>query len=88
MRIPLGYTYTSTIPNIRAGAIYIEVENTSAISPISIRFEGVDPSVNDIILNPGQKRIFPFLGSQGYAAFQLTNTLGGNIDTAFVLIIN
>ena len=88
MRVPLGYTITATTnANFRAGAIYVEVHNNSVTASLSILFAGADGS-NNIVLKPGQIRVFPLLGSQGYAAFTLFNPLGGVVNDAFVLIIN
>jgi hypothetical protein len=77
----------NSTPKIRAGAIYIEIKNNSITQPISVLFEGA-LDANNIVLQPGEFKIFPMLGSQGYAAFTLSGALGGDIESAFVLIIN
>jgi|GEM_PF-6202817 len=85
MRVAIGNVLKPGVHTFRAGSLYIELTNDSAIT-IAIRFGNL-PDSNRIFLLAGETRVFPFLGAQGYDAFTIDNGSGGDIVTAYLIII-
>lgn len=84
MRIPRQYNITAEAGNFPAGALFIEINNTSAVQ-ITALFTGATPE-QAITIEAGEIRRFEPIGAQGYAAFVLDDGSGGPV-TATVIII-
>lgn len=86
MRIPTAYYFIDGNPILPAGALYIEVRNTSDTSNLGINFTGTTTGI-PIVLTPGEIRIFEPIGAQGYAGFKLDDGNGNKISPGAYLIL-